>query len=189
MNSLFIIFGVLGFLVLAYIVIYNGLVQARQKVREAWSGIDVQLKRRYELVPNLVNTVKGYAAHEKTLLENVTKARSSAIQVPEGSVAGHAQAENVLTGALRSVFALAENYPDLKANQNFIDLQNQLSETEDQIAASRRIYNGNVTDLNTRIESFPGNIAAGLHHFEKAEFFELDEKEKEAVKKPVEVKF
>lgn len=189
MNPLFILLGVLVLLGLIYAGIYNGLVRARQKVREAWSGIDVQLKRRYELIPNLINTVKGYATHEKDLLEKVTQARADAIQVPEGKVADHAKAENMLTGALRSVFAVAENYPDLKANQNFLDLQSQLSETEDQIAASRRIYNGNVTVYNTKIESVPSNVVASIHHFLKSEFFELDEAEKAAVQKAPEVKF
>ena len=189
MNPLFILIGLVVVLGLIYIVIYNGLVQTRQKVREAWSGIDVQLKRRYELIPNLINTVKGYATHEKDLLEKVTQARADAIQVPAGNVGDLSKAENMLTGALRSVFAVAENYPDLKANQNFLDLQNQLSETEDQIAASRRSYNGNVTVLNTKIESVPSNVIASVHHFAKAEFFELDEAEKAAVQKAPEVKF
>lgn len=173
----------------SYALLYNGLVRTRQKVKEAWSGIDVQLKRRYDLIPNLVNAVKGYAAHEKTTLENVVKARTDAISVPEGKIAQQAKAENALSGTLKSIFALAENYPDLKANQNFLELQTQLAETEDQIAASRRIYNGNVTDLNTKVESFPSNFVANLHKFEKAEFFELDEGEKEAVKKTPEVRF
>lgn len=172
-----------------YAGIFNGLVAARQKVKEAWSGIDVQLKRRYDLIPNLINTVKGYAAHESKTLENVTAARAAAIAVPDGKIAEQSKAENMLSGTLKSLFAVSENYPDLKANENFLSLQNQLAETEDQIASSRRIYNGNVTVLNTKIESFPSNIVAGVHHFEISEFFELDESEKEAVKKAPEVKF
>lgn len=189
MNPLYIVLGILVLFIIIYAGIYNGLVRARLKVKEAWSGIDVQLKRRYELVPNLVNTVKGYATHEKELLEKVTAARASALQVPAGHVADQSQAENTLTGALKSVFAIAENYPDLKANQNFLSLQSQLAETEDQIAASRRIYNGNVTNLNGTVESFPSNLIAGMHNFTKEEFFELDEEEKKVVRKAVEVKF
>lgn len=173
----------------AYIALFNGLVHAKQKVKEAWSGIDVQLKRRYDLIPNLVKTVKGYAAHEKSVLENVTKARAEAINVPAGKVQAQAGAENMLSSALKSIFAVAENYPDLKASQNFLNLQNQLEETEDQISASRRIYNGNVTSLNTKIQSFPSNIVAGIHHYTEAEFFELSEDEKKKAQKTPEVSF
>lgn len=173
----------------AYAVIFNGLVHARQKVKEGWSGIDVQLKRRYDLIPNLVKTVKGYADHEKQLLENVTKARAEAIGVPDGKIANQAGAENLLTGALRSVFAVAENYPDLKADQNFRNLQDQLGETEDQISAARRIYNGNVTVLNTKVQSFPSNIVANAHHFELSEFFEMDEAEKAKAEKAPDINF
>ena len=172
-----------------YAIIYNGLVHAKQKVKEAWSGIDVQLKRRYDLIPNLVKTVQGYAQHERGLLEAVTKARAEAIKVPDGKVGAQAGAENMLTSALRSVFAVAENYPNLKASDNFIKLQQQLAETEDQISASRRIYNGNVTNMNTKTKSFPSNIVANIHHFEQEEFFELDAAEKEAVKETPKVEF
>jgi LemA protein len=172
-----------------YVMLHNGLVSARQKVQEAWSGIDVQLKRRYDLVPNLINTVKGYAAHERQTLESVTNARANAIAVPEGKVAEQAKAENMLSGTLKSIFALAENYPDLKANENFLDLQNQLTETEDQISSARRIYNGNVTNMNVKVESFPSNLVAKKHGFTKEEFFELDESEKEVVKKTPKVQF
>jgi len=172
-----------------YITSYNGLVHARQKVKEAWSGIDVQLKRRYDLIPNLVKTVQGYASHEKTVLEEVTKARSNAISVPEGSITKQAQAENTLSSTLKSIFALSENYPDLKANINFLELQKELRQTEDQISSSRRIYNSNVTILNVKIQSIPSNIVANLHHFSEAEFFELDELEKEKVKKVPDVSF
>ncbi len=184
-----ILIGLLVVIGGAYASIFNGLVHARQKVKEAWSGIDVQLKRRYDLIPNLINTVKGYAAHEKSTLEEVTKARTAAMGVPDGKIAKQAQAENMLSGTLKSIFALSENYPDLKADKSFLELQAQLAETEDQIAASRRIYNGNVTVMNTKVQSFPSNFIAGMHGFTESEFFELDEAEKEAVKKVPEVKF
>lgn len=183
---LIIILVVVG---IAYAGIYNNLVQARQKAKEAWSGIDVQLKRRYDLIPNLVNTVKGYAEHEQGTFEKVIQARSSAIAVPEGNIAEQAKAENELSKTLKSIFALAENYPNLKANENFINLQNQISETEDQIASARRIYNGNVTALNVKIESFPSNFVAGMHNFAKEEFFEVDESEKSEINKAPDVNF
>lgn len=172
-----------------YALIFNGLVKARQKVKEAWSGIDVQLKRRYDLIPKLVNTVKGYAKHEQETLNQVIAARTATIQVPEGQMASQAQAENFLSSTLKSIFALSESYPDLKANKNFLELQNQLEETEDQIAASRRIYNGNVTILNTKIQSFPGNLVAGLHHFAESDFFEIDETRRNEIKKAPDVNF
>ena len=165
------------------IAIYNGLIRLKNRVDEAWSDIDVQLKRRYDLIPNLVNTVKGYAAHEKQVFENVTEARSRAMGA--GTAADKAQAENMLTGALKSLFAVAEAYPDLKANQNFLELQRELTDTEDKIQAARRFYNGNVRDFNTKIEIFPNNIFAGILNFTKREFFEADESEKNSV----EVKF
>lgn len=172
-----------------YVMLYNGLVSARQKVQEAWSGIDVQLKRRYDLIPNLINTVKGYASHERQTLESVTQARADAIAVPEGNIAEQAKAENALSGTLKSIFALSENYPDLKANENFLNLQNQLSEIEDQISSARRIYNGNVTNMNVKVESFPSNIVAKNHHFKKEEFFEMEASEKKAANKAPEVQF
>ena len=189
MTILLVALGLIGSLLAAYVGIFNGLIHARQKVKEAWSGIDVQLKRRYDLIPNLIKTVKGYADHEKGVLEAVTKARADAINAPAGDVAGQAQAEGFLTSALKSVFAVAENYPDLKASDNFLKLQEELAETEDQIAAARRIYNGNVTNLNVKVESFPSNIVAGIHNFIKSEFFELSEGEKEAANKIPEVNF
>jgi len=163
---------------------YNRLVSLVNKTGEAWSDIDVQLKRRYDLIPNLVETVKSYASHESQTLEKVTEARTAAMgaQTPEA----RGQAEASLAGALKSVFALAESYPDLKANQGFLDLQAQLSETENNIQASRRYYNGNVRDLNTTIQAFPSNIIAGLFHFATKEFFQLDS---DAEKQPVAVKF
>jgi LemA protein len=159
--------------------IYNSLVTLKNRVDEAWSDIDVQLKRRYDLIPNLVNTVKGYATHEKELFEKVTAARTAAMgaQTP----ADKQEAENMLSGTLKSLFAVSENYPDLKANQNFLELQRELTDTEDKIQASRRFYNGNVRDFNIKIETFPSNIIAGILNFAKREFFAADEKEKENV--------
>lgn len=178
-----IIFGVV---ILWVMLVYNGLVTFRNRVEEAWSDIDVQMKRRYELIPNLINTVKGYAAHEAGVFQKVTEARSQAMQA--GTVVEHAQSENVLTGALKSLFAVSEAYPDLKANQNFSQLQTELADTENKIQASRRFYNGNVRDYNTKIETVPTNVIAGMFSFTTREFFELDESEQEA-RKPVEVKF
>jgi LemA protein len=152
---------------------YNSLVSGRNHVRESWSGIDTELKRRYDLIPNLVETVKGYAAHERTVLEQVTEARTRAV-ASTGSPAAQAKDENALVGSLKQLFAVVERYPDLKASQNFLALQNQLTETEDRIQASRRFYNANVRDYNNRCEMFPTNIMAGMFHFEPAEFFEID---------------
>jgi LemA protein len=162
------------------IAIYNGLIRLKNRVDEAWSDIDVQLKRRYDLIPNLVNTVKGYATHEKEVFEKVTEARSRAMSA--GTAQDKAQAENMLSNTLKSLFAVAEAYPDLKANQNFLELQRELTDTEDKIQASRRFYNGNVRDFNTKIEVFPNNIFAGMLGFSKREFFEAEAGEKEAVK-------
>lgn len=157
------------------------MVTLRNRVSEAWSDIDVQLKRRYNLIPNLVETVKGYATHEEGVITKVTEARSKAINA--GTIEEHGKAENMLSGALRSLFAVAENYPALRANENFLQLQNELVDTEDKIQASRRFYNGTVRDYNTKLEVFPSNLIAGTFHFEKREFFELeDEKEREVVK-------
>src|SRR3954465_2838385 len=163
---------------------YNGFVTLTQRVKEAWSDRDVQLKRRYDLIPNLVETVKGYAAHEKTVFENVTNARSNAIAAgATGSPEQRAQAENVLTGALRSVFAVAEAYPQLQASQNFRDLQEQLGATEDKIAFARRFYNGNVRDYNTSLQTFPTTVLAGMFGFRAEQYFELaDAKEREVPK-------
>ena len=166
---------------------YNSLVKLKNQSEEAWSDIDVQMKRRYDLIPNLVETVKGYAAHEKGVLENVTMARAAAMGAT--GLADKAQAENALSQTLKSLFAVAENYPDLKANENFAKLQDELSDTENKIQASRRFYNGNVRDLNTKIETVPTNIIASWFHFAKREFFQLEEGEKEAASKPVSVKF
>ena len=159
---------------------YNGLITLKNRVDEAWSDIDVQLKRRYDLIPNLVNTVKGYAAHEKEVFEKVTEARARAMGA--GTAQDKAQAENMLSNTLKSLFAVAEAYPDLKANQNFLELQRELTDTEDKIQASRRFYNGNVRDFNIKIEVFPNNLIAGMLNFAKREFFEAEGSEKEPVK-------
>ncbi|KKR62069.1 MAG: LemA family protein [Parcubacteria group bacterium GW2011_GWF2_42_7] len=177
---------VLGVLVLWIAFIYNGFVSLRNRTKEAWADIEVQLKRRYDLIPNLVNTVKGYATHESSAFENVTKARALAMGAT-GPTPEHAQAENMLTGALKSIFAISEAYPDLKANQNFLALQNELSDTENKIQAARRFYNGNVRDLNIKIESFPSNVIARMFNFSKMEFFDLGDND--AAQNPVEVKF
>jgi LemA protein len=169
------------------ILVYNGLVRAKVRVDEAWSDISVQLKRRYDLIPNLVNTVKGYAAHEKTVFEDVTEARAKALSATTVNEA--AQADNQFQTALKSLFAVAEAYPDLKANQSFQQLQAELVDTEDKIQAARRFYNGAARDLNTKIQTFPTNIFAGMLGFKQRDFFEVDAGEAEAVKKPVEVDF
>jgi len=187
MTIIWILIAVAVVIVLWIIGAYNHLVRLVQRTKEAWADIDVQLKRRYDLIPNLVETVKGYAAHEKGVFEQVTAARSAAMGVGT-SVAEKGKAENMLSGALKSLFAVAEAYPDLKANQNFLELQRQVADTEDKIQAARRFYNGNVRDLNTSIQVFPGSIIAGMFHFEPREFFELGEGE-EAARQPVAVKF
>jgi LemA protein len=179
-----IIIAVVAIVVLWAVYSYNRLITLVNKTEEAWSDIDVQLKRRYDLIPNLVNTVKGYATHEVSAFENVTKARTAAMGAQTPAAKG--EAENMLTGALKSVFALSEAYPDLKANQNFLSLQGELAETENKIQMARRYYNGNVRDLNTTIQAFPGNLIANSFHFSVKEFFQLDD---QAAKQPVEVKF
>lgn len=182
-----IILGVLALLIIILVVIYNGLVQSKVRVDEAWSDITVQLKRRYDLIPNLIETVKGYASHEKTVFQQVTEARSNALnaQGPKET----AQAENMFTGALKSLFAVAEAYPDLKANENFKALQDELVDTEDKIQAARRFYNGSARDLNIKIKTFPSVMFAGPLGFKEREFFEVSEAEAEAVSKPTAVKF
>jgi LemA protein len=177
MVYILLIVAVLAVLVVA---IYNGLVKLKNKAHEAWSDIDTQLKRRYDLIPNLVETVKGYAKHEQKTLENVVKARTAAMEAK--NFKEKEKAENMLTGALKTIFALAENYPDLKANQNFMDLQKNLTEIENQIQLSRRYYNATVRDLNTKIETFPNNIIAGMFSFKQREFFEASEEERKNVK-------
>jgi LemA protein len=177
---LLVMLGVVAILVVWAIAIYNGLIRLKNRVDEAWSDIDVQLKRRYDLIPNLVSTVKGYASHEKEVFEKVTEARTKAMGAQ--SAVDKAQAENMLSQTLKSLFAVAEAYPDLKANQNFLELQRELADTEDKIQASRRFYNGNVRDFNTKIQVFPNNVFAGMLGFSAREFFEATEGEKEAVK-------
>lgn len=180
MTYVWILLGLLVLVLLWFVAMYNGLIRLRNRTDEAWSDIDVQLKRRYDLIPNLVETVKGYAAHEKEVFERVTQARTQAMgaQTP----AAHAQAENMLTGALKSLFAVAENYPELRASENFAKLQDELSDTENKIQASRRFYNGNVRDFNTALQVFPTNIVANMLGFKSREFFEIEEpKEREAV--------
>jgi LemA protein len=186
MTITYIVLGVIIIVVLWAVFAYNRFVTLVNRAKEAWSDIEVQMKRRYDLIPNLVETVKGYAAHEKTAFENVTKARSAAMGAQ--SVAEHAASENMLTNALKSLFAVAEAYPDLKANQNFLELQRELSDTENKIQASRRFYNSTVQSLNTGLEQFPGNIIGGAFNFEKREFFELEAGE-EAARQPVKVAF
>lgn len=179
------LWAVLGIIVVLAIVIvgmYNALIRLKNRVDEAWSDIDVQLKRRYDLIPNLIETVKGYAAHEKDVFEKVVKARNAAMQAQKGGDAKKlAEAENVLSGTLKSIFALSEAYPDLKANQNFLELQRELSDTENKIMASRRFYNGNVRDFNTKLQVFPTNIIGNMLGFKNREYFEADEKDKENV--------
>jgi LemA protein len=175
-----IILGIIVIVAIWAVVIYNGLVRLKNRVDEAWSDIDVQLKRRYDLIPNLVNTVKGYAAHEREVFEKVTEARTRAMGAQ--SAADKAKAENALSQTLKSLFAVAENYPDLKANQNFLELQRELTDTENKIQAARRFYNGNVRDFNTKIQIFPNNLIAGSLGYTAREFFEAEEGEKEPVK-------
>jgi LemA protein len=172
-------------IVVIIVVLYNGLIRSRNRVDEAWSDIEVQLKRRYDLIPNLVNTVKGYATHEAGVLERVTAARTQAMNA--GSLQEKLKDENQLSGALKSLFAVAENYPDLKANQNFMQLQGDLTDTEDKIQAARRFYNGTVRDFNTKIQIFPTNVFANMLGFKAREFFDIDEKGAEG--QPVQVKF
>jgi len=187
MEYIWIILGIIVFLVLVIVVIYNALVTLRVRVDEAWSDITVQLKRRLDLIPNLIETVKGYAQHEQKVFEEVTAARANALGA--NGVKETAETENQFEGALKSLFAVAESYPDLKANQNFIELQNELVDTEDKIQASRRFYNGGVRDLNTKIQTFPSNVIAGMFGFKIREFYELEEAEQKQAESPVEVKF
>lgn len=181
---LWIVLAVVIVAALWIIGVFNGLVVLKNRTKEAWSDIDVQLKRRYDLIPNLVEIVKGYAAHEKQLFEKVTQARASAMSAQ--GAAQKAGAENALSQTLKSLFAVAENYPDLKASANFLELQRELTDTEDKIQAARRFYNTNVRDLNIKIESFPANMIAGSFGFKKMELFQTSN---EAEKQPVSVKF
>jgi LemA protein len=183
---LWIILGIIVLLIIWVIGMYNGLVRLKIKVDNSWSDIRVYLKKRYDLIPNLVNTVKGYAAHESETFEKVTQARNAAVAVPPGDVQAAAQANQVLGGALRGLLAIVENYPDLKANQNFLELQSALQSIEGDLANARRYYNATVRDYNTAIQQFPGVIIANMMGFKAREFYELDN-EQEA--QNVEVKF
>lgn len=183
MIALYIIIAIVVLLALWLIMVFNGLIRLRNRVDEAWSDIEVQLKRRYDLIPNLVNTVKGYAKHEKGVFEKVTEARAGAMSAK--TPAEHARAENMLTETLKSLFAVSENYPDLKASDNFLHLQKELVDAEDKIQAARRFYNGNVRDFNTKKQVFPSNLVAGMLGFKDYEFFDAPE---EAAATP-EVKF
>lgn len=182
---------VVGAIVVIFVVFlwatYNSLVTLRNRVDEAWSDITVQLKRRLDLIPNLIESVKGYAKHEKEVFENVTKARAETLNAQ--GVKETAKAENQFEAALKSLFAVAENYPQLRATENFQQLQNELVDTEDKIQASRRFYNGGVRDFNTKIQIFPNNLFAGMFGFKARDFFELDEAEQDKAEKPVDVKF
>lgn len=186
MSPLYIGIGILVLLVLVVIVIYNGLVTARMRVKEAWSDIDIQLKRRFDLIPNLVNTVKGSTNFESSTLEKVITARTQGMAAKTPAQVG--DADMAMRGALTGFFALAESYPDLKSNQNFLSLQAELSDTENKIQAARRFYNGVVTEYNTKIQTVPTNIFASMFSFTESEFFELEAGE-EAARNPVQVSF
>ncbi|MEK7602086.1 MAG: LemA family protein [Patescibacteria group bacterium] len=186
MITLYILIGVLVLVVLFIIGAFNGFVSKVNRTKEAWADIDVQLKRRYDLIPNLVEAVKGYATHESQAFQNVTEARTAAMSAT-GAV-GKAEAENTLSGTLKSLFAVAEAYPDLKANQNFLQLQKELGDTEDKIQSARRFYNSNVQDLNTAVQSFPGNLIASSFGFKAMDLFELGAGE-EAAREAVKVSF
>lgn len=186
-NNAIIFLVIVGFLVFYLIILYNRLVALRQNRRQAFSDIDVQLKLRYDLIPNLVETVKGYATHEKGLLESITKARAEAMNAKD--MGARAQAEGVLGTAVTSLLAVAENYPDLKANQNFMQLQGELSDIENKVSASRRFFNNATKEYNTAIEQFPAVFVARMFAFKSEEFFEVVAQEKEVISKPVQVKF
>jgi len=187
MIAVWIILGVVVLVGIFLWATYNSLVTLRVRVEEAWSDISVQLKRRLDLIPNLIETVKGYAQHESGVFQAVTEARANVINAK--GVKETADAENQFEGALKSLFAVAESYPDLKANENFIELQRELVDTEDKIQGARRFYNSGVTSLNTKIQTFPANVVAGMFGFKNREFFEVEASEQEAANKPVEVKF
>lgn len=170
-----IFLGIIALIIISIIVMYNGLVQARNTVKNAWSQIDVQLKRRHDLIPNLVETVKGYMNHERETLESVTKARQQAVDLKDAGVADRSRVENILSQTLRSLFAVSENYPDLKANQNFLKLQEEITTTENRVSFSRQAYNDEVLTYNNKIEMFPSNIIAGMFNFVKSDFFEIED--------------
>ena len=183
-----ILYIIIAVIILWAIFAYNSFVRLRTRTKEAWADIDVQLKRRYDLIPNLINTVKGYASHEKEVFQKVTEARTAAMSAEQaGDPKASGQAENMLTGALKTLFAVSEAYPDLKANENFMELQRELSDTENKIQAARRFYNSNVRDINIRVDTFPSNLIAKIFNFIKMEFFELEEGAE--AKEPVKVNF
>jgi LemA protein len=182
---MYILLGIIVAVVLYFIIKYNGFISLVNRSKEAWADIEVQLKRRYDLIPNLVNSVKGYATHESTAFEKVTAARSAAMGAK--SMGDHSKSEAMLGSAITGLFGIAEAYPDLKANTNFLELQRELSDTENKIQAARRFYNTNVRDLNTAIEQFPGNMIAKMFSFSKMEFFDLPDND--VAQNPVEVKF
>ena len=183
-NLIWIILIVVAAAIVWFIAVYNSLITLKNRTNEAWSDIDVQLKRRYDLIPNLIETVKGYAQHEQETLNKVIAARNAAMN-QSNDMEEKARAENALSSTLKSIFALAENYPDLKANQNFLKLQDELSDTENKIQAARRFYNGNARDFNIKMEVFPNNLIVGTFKFKKFDFFESNEEER----KNIEVKF
>ncbi len=189
MSALWIIIGIIVLVGVILVVIYNGLVRGKNRADEALSDITVQMKRRFDLIPNLVETVKGYATHEKSVLENVTKARTAAMAAAPSDPNAVAQADNALSGTLKSLFAVAENYPELKANQNFLQLQQELVDAEDKIQAARRFYNGNVRDFNTKLQVFPTKLFGQMLGFKPYTFFDVDATQKAEVEKPVGVKF
>lgn len=187
MIALWITLAVVAVIIIFIWVTYNSLVTLKIRVEEAWSDITVQLKRRADLIPNLVNTVKGYAKHESGVFEQVTEARSAVLGAKTPKEA--AKADNMLEDALKSIFAVAEAYPDLKASQNFSELQQELVDTEDKIQGARRFYNAGVRDFNTKIQIFPNNVVAGMMGFKEREFYDVEESEREVVEKPVDVNF
>ena len=187
-NTLWIFLGIIALVLLYVVTAFNSLVRGRNQATEAWSDIETHLKRRYDLIPNLVETVKGYAKHESSTLEKVIAARNMAMS-QSGGPETHTAAENALSQSLKSIFALSEAYPDLKANQNFVELQKEITDTEDKIQASRRFYNSMVLTFNNRTGTFPSNVIAGMFNFSKLAFFELDESERAAASRPVKVQF
>ena len=188
MTVVYIVIGVVVLFGLAVVISYNRFVSQRNLIRNSWANIDTELKRRYDLIPNLVETVKGYASHERETLEAVVRARSAAAAAT-GSPAEQAAAEGPLVGALRQLFALSERYPDLKANQNFLELQAELSNTEDRLQASRRFYNANVQQYNRRVQAFPSNVIAGAFKFSEEQFFEVEPAMREAMEQPPKIEF
>lgn len=189
MNILFIVLAIVVVVILWLWLTYNGLIRGKIRTDEALSDITVQTKRRFDLIPNIIETVKGYAKQEKSVLENVTKARTAAMSAPEGDLKAQAEAENQLSGTLKTLFAVSENYPDLKSNQNFLQLQQELVDTEDKIQAARRFYNGNVRDFNIKLQVFPTNMIGGMLGFKPRDLYDVAAEEKAAVEKPVAVSF